>query len=108
MKMFNMEGPSGVGYVTSRKRTPSERTEDPSYVEKRLRNNEAVKKSREKKRRESEETAKHVTNLERENAQLKHQHLLIRNRYETIKEIYRENFGPIDEQTERKLFSRED
>lgn len=104
----DMDASSETGYVSARKRVCPEAKDDPSYREKRERNNEAVKKSREKKRRESEETAKHVAVLEREHAQLKHQKLLIKTKFDTIKELYNEAFGqPLDEQTEMSLFRRE-
>jgi hypothetical protein len=107
-KMYeDMDSCSEGGYVASRKKVCPEVKDDPTYREKRERNNEAVKKSREKKRRESEETSKHVALLTKDNKQLKHQHLLIKNKYETIKELYEENFGPLDRETEDSLFRKD-
>lgn len=106
MPYEDMDVSSEAEYVARKKVCP-ENKDDPLYREKRERNNEAVKKSREKKRRESEETSKYVAILEREHASLQHQRLLIKNKYETIKEIYTDNFGPMDEQTELSLFQRD-
>lgn len=77
---------------------------DPSYKEKRERNNEAVKKSREKKKIEMEKTAESVARLEREHRQLEEDKMLMEVRYQTIKEMWTENFGPLDAATETSLF----
>lgn len=77
---------------------------DPSYKEKRERNNEAVKKSREKKKIETEITARCVARLEKDHKHLEKERMLMEVKYETIKEIWTENFGPLDAATERSLF----
>lgn len=77
---------------------------DPFYKEKRERNNEAVKKSREKKKIETEMTARCVERLEKDHKRLAKERMLIEVKYEAFKEIWTENFGPLDAATERSLF----
>lgn len=77
------------------------------YREKRTRNNEAVKKSRLKKKEESEKVHKEVANLERENERLKLHLLEQKTSYKTLKDLLEVAVGKkLSPGSEQKLFQR--
>ena len=61
---------------------------DPEYLEKRKRNNEAIKKSREKARQKSEETQKKVDSLRKDNKRLEDKINVLGQEMQFLKDIF--------------------
>ena len=61
---------------------------DPEYLEKRKRNNEAIKKSREKARAKAEETQKRVTELKTDNKRLEDKINVLGKEMQFLKDIF--------------------
>lgn len=74
------------------------------YKEKRERNNNAVKASRERFAKKFEKVTKDVQVLEREKKDLKVKVRDVKTSYNTLKDLYETSFGPMDEYMEKSLF----
>ena len=66
---------------------------DPRYNQIRARNNDSVKKSREKSRRERDETVDSISQLEEENEQLMKQIQLMKQEYQQMQELFQRHTG---------------
>lgn len=74
------------------------------YKEKRERNNNAVKASRERFAKKFEKVTKDVQRLEKEKKDLKVKVRDVRTSYNTLKDLYETSFGPMDPYTAQSLF----
>ena len=74
------------------------------YKEKRERNNNAVKASRERFAKKFDKVKKDVRGLEKERKDLKVQVRDARTSYNTLKDLYESSFGPMDPYTLNSLF----
>lgn len=66
---------------------------DPRYNQIRTRNNDSVKKSREKSRRERDETLDSIQQLETENEELTEKIQLMKQEYEQLQELFKKHTG---------------
>jgi predicted nuclease with TOPRIM domain len=66
---------------------------DPRYDQIRSRNNDSVKKSREKSRRERDDTMGSIHQLEEENEQLIERIQLLKREYEQLQELFKQHTG---------------
>jgi len=66
---------------------------DPHYIEKRSKNNDAVKKSREKTRQKAKETMEKVTQLKQENEMLEERIKLLAKELTFLKDIFMAHAG---------------
>ena len=66
---------------------------DPRYNQIRARNNDSVKKSREKSRRERDETVDEIKQLEEENAQLTQSIQALKQEYEQLQDLFQKHTG---------------
>lgn len=66
---------------------------DPRYNQIRSRNNDSVKKSREKSRRERDETVEEIKQLEDENAQLTNSIQILKQEYEQLQDLFQKHTG---------------
>ena len=66
---------------------------DPRYNQIRARNNDSVKKSREKSRREQDETMGEIQQLEDENAQLTNSIQLLKQEYAQLQDLFQKHTG---------------
>ena len=66
---------------------------DPRYNQIRARNNDSVKKSREKSRRERDETVGAIEELEQENEQLMQSIQTMKQQYEQLQELFKKHTG---------------
>jgi uncharacterized coiled-coil DUF342 family protein len=66
---------------------------DPRYNQIRSRNNDSVKKSREKSRRERDDTMGSIHQLEEENEQLIERIQLLKREYEQLQELFKQHTG---------------
>ena len=81
----------------------SVRRSNPRYKQLRTRNNESVKKSREKSRREQDETIESIHQLEKENRQIIEKLQLLKEEYQQLQTIFKQHTGiDIDEQDSTK------
>jgi hypothetical protein len=71
----------------------SVRRNDPRYKQLRTRNNESVKKSREKCRREQDETIQSINQLELDNQQLIENIQILKEQYEQLHTIFKQHTG---------------
>jgi len=73
---------------------------DPRYKQLRARNNNSVKKSRDKARREYEDTMESINQLEQENQQLIQNLKLIKQEYDQLQNLFKQHTGiDIDQMT---------
>ena len=72
---------------------------DSRYQELRQRNNQSVQKSREKSRRERDETLQSIKSLEEENDDLAKNLQLIKDEYEQLRDLFKQHTGMDIEQT---------
>lgn len=79
------------------------RRSDPRYKQLRVRNNESVKKSRDKSRREQEETIESIEQLEKENEQLIDNLRLLKDEYQQLQIIFKQHTGIDIDQTSTDL-----
>ena len=71
---------------------------DPRYNQIRTKNNDSVKKSREKSRRERDETVSAINELEDENEQLTERIQLLKQEYQQLQDLFKQYTGiPIDQ-----------
>ena len=71
---------------------------DPRYNQIRARNNDSVKKSREKSRRERDETTDEIEKLEEENAQLTNTIQSLKQEFEQLQDLFQKHTGiPMDQ-----------
>lgn len=76
---------------------------DPRYKQLRTRNNNSVKKSREKSRQEREETIDSINQLEQDNEQLIKNLQLIKQEYDQLQNLFKQHTGiDIDQMTTSK------
>ena len=66
---------------------------DPRYGQLRARNNDSVKKSREKSRQERDETILSMNELEEENEELSQRIQLLKDEYEQLKDLFKQHTG---------------
>src|SRR5262245_59448156 len=66
---------------------------DPRYNQVRARNNDSVKKSREKSRRERDETMASINQLEQENEELMKNIRILKQEYEQLQELFKKHTG---------------
>ena len=66
---------------------------DPRYGQLRARNNDSVKKSREKSRRERDETVLSMNELEAENEELSQRIQLLKDEYEQLQDLFKQHTG---------------
>jgi len=66
---------------------------DPRYNQVRSKNNDSVKKSREKSRREREETIEAINQLEKDNEQLTQNIKIMKQEYERLQELFQQHTG---------------
>jgi predicted nuclease with TOPRIM domain len=66
---------------------------DPRYNQVRARNNDSVKKSREKSRRERDETLESINQLEQENEQLIENIRIMKQEYQQLQELFQKHTG---------------
>jgi predicted nuclease with TOPRIM domain len=66
---------------------------DPRYNQVRSKNNDSVKKSREKSRRERDETIEAINQLEKENEQLTQQIRIMKQEYERLQDLFQQHTG---------------
>lgn len=66
---------------------------DPRYNQIRSKNNDSVKKSREKSRRERDETIESINQLENENKELTERIEKIKQEYEQLQELFKQHTG---------------
>lgn len=66
---------------------------DPRYNQIRARNNDSVKKSREKSRRERDETVDSINALEQENEELMEKIRLMKQEFEQLQELFKKHTG---------------
>jgi seryl-tRNA synthetase len=66
---------------------------DPRYNQVRARNNDSVKKSREKSRRERDETVEAINQLEEENGQLMKQIQMMKQEYQQMQDLFQKHTG---------------
>jgi DNA-directed RNA polymerase specialized sigma subunit len=66
---------------------------DPRYNQIRARNNDSVKKSREKSRRERDETVEAINQLEEENEQLMKQIQIMKKEYQQMQDLFQKHTG---------------
>jgi DNA-binding protein H-NS len=66
---------------------------DPRYNQIRSRNNDSVKKSREKSRRERDETMESINQLEQENEELIKRIQILKQEYEQLQELFKKHTG---------------
>jgi hypothetical protein len=71
----------------------SVRRNDPRYKKLRTRNNESVKKSREKSRRQQDETIESIHQLEIDNQQLIENIQVLKNEYQQLYTIFKQHTG---------------
>lgn len=71
---------------------------DPRYNQVRAKNNDSVKKSREKSRRERDETVGEIQKLEEENAQLMNSIQTLKQEFEQLQDLFQKHTGiPMDQ-----------
>jgi predicted nuclease with TOPRIM domain len=66
---------------------------DPRYNQIRARNNDSVKKSREKSRRERDETLESIEQLEHENEELTEKIRIMKQEYEQLQDLFKKHTG---------------
>lgn len=66
---------------------------DPRYDQIRAKNNDSVKKSREKSRRERDETISSIQQLEDDNHQLTEQIQVLKNEFQQLQSLFRQHTG---------------
>jgi predicted nuclease with TOPRIM domain len=66
---------------------------DPRYNQVRSKNNDSVKKSREKSRRERDETIEAINQLEKDNEQLTQNIKMMKQEYERLQELFQQHTG---------------
>jgi predicted nuclease with TOPRIM domain len=66
---------------------------DPRYNQIRAKNNDSVKKSREKSRRERDDTVSAIQQLENENRELAERVQLLKNEYQQLHELFQQHTG---------------
>jgi seryl-tRNA synthetase len=66
---------------------------DPRYKQLRTRNNDSVKKSRDKARREQDETAESITQLEQDNQKLTQNLQILKQEYEQLQNLFKQHTG---------------
>ena len=66
---------------------------DPRYNQIRAKNNDSVKKSREKSRRERDETVSSINELEEENQQLTEQIQTLKHEYQQLQDLFKQYTG---------------
>ncbi|CAF1584507.1 unnamed protein product [Rotaria magnacalcarata] len=66
---------------------------DPRYKQLRTRNNDSVKKSREKSRREREETMKSIDQLEQDNTKLHKNLQTLKQEYDQLRDLFKQHTG---------------
>lgn len=66
---------------------------DPRYNQIRAKNNDSVKKSREKSRRERDEIIESINKLEQENKELTERIKIIKQEYEQLQELFKQHTG---------------
>jgi len=66
---------------------------DPRYNQVRSKNNDSVKKSREKSRRERDETIEAIDQLEKDNEQLTQRIRMMKQEYERLQELFQQHTG---------------
>jgi len=81
------------------KKTITKRNRALDYVEIRKRNNEAIRKTREKKKAQHEKTLSQINSLKAENECLEFRIQNLRGQLDSLKEIYYEKHGKPAEQT---------
>merc|ERR1719317_1184834 len=67
--------------------------EDPEYLEKRAKNNEAIKKSREKARAKAKETQQKVDHLKKDNKRLEDKITVLGQEMQFLKEVFLAHAG---------------
>jgi len=73
---------------------------DPRYKQIRVRNNDSVKKSREKSRRQRDETIESIDQLEQDNQELIQNLQVIKQEYEQLQNLFKQHTGiDIDQMT---------
>jgi hypothetical protein len=81
---------------------------DPRYKKIRARNNESVKKSREKSRQQRDETIESINQLEQDNQQLTQNLQLIKQEYQQLQNLFKQHTGiDIDQMSSSKPKSPE-
>ena len=82
-----------TNYVTMPKTPKQVDKNDPEYLEKRKRNNEAIKKSREKAKQKAEETQKRVDILRKDNKRLEDKINVLGQEMQFLKDIFLAHAG---------------